>query len=86
MAKVIEIETFGVENMKHIGIRPFGNPVPSTTRRVAERRGGVAISLDSIQFLGRQAVPVGRNGVVTPNGSEMAWLMQAADLPKSGEV
>ncbi len=86
MARVIEIETFGVESMKHIGIRPLGNPAPSTARRAAERRGGVAISLDSIQFLGRQGVPVSRNGVVTPNGSEMAWLMQAADLAKSGEA
>jgi len=85
MARVIEIESFGVENMKRIGIRHLGNSAPSDARRATEPGGGVAISLDTFQFLGHQAVPVSRNGVVTPNGSEMAWLIQAPGRPKPEE-
>ena len=71
--------------MKRIDIRQLENPPPAGARRATKQGGGVAISLDGIQFRARQAVPVSRNGVVTPNGSEMAWLMQAPDLPKTGK-
>lgn len=86
MTRVIAIESFGVESMKRIAIRQLRSPTPSGARREPEAGGGVAITLDGIQFLAQQAVPVSRNGVVTPNGSEMAWLMQASDRPKTGKI
>jgi len=85
MTRVIAIEFFGVESMKRIDIRQLEKPAPSSARRATGLGGGVAITLDGIQFLARHAVPISRSGVVTQNGSEMAWLMQAPVHSKSGE-